>query len=116
LLERYPTLNVCLVHGGGALPYLLGRLSCGYSQIPEIRTMPRVPEEYFHRFYFDTITHDARALSFLHGLAGSDHMVIGTDYPYANTGEQDPLGALKRAGISESQSILGGNAAKLLDL
>ena len=116
LLERHPTLNVCLVHGGGALPYLLGRLSCGYSQISEIRTMPRVPEEYFHRFYFDTITHDARALSFLHGLAGSEHLVVGTDYPYANTGEQDPLGALKRAGISESQGILGGNAAKLLDL
>lgn len=116
LLERYPTLNVCLVHGGGALPYLLGRLSCGYSQIPDIRTMPRVPEEYFHRFYFDTMTHDARALSFLHGLAGSEHLVIGTDYPYDNTGEQDPLGALQRAGISGSQSILGGNAAKLLDL
>jgi aminocarboxymuconate-semialdehyde decarboxylase len=116
LLERYPTLNVCLVHGGGALPYLLGRISCGYSQIPEIRTMPRVPEEYFHRFYFDTITHDARALSFLHGLAGSEHLVIGTDYPYGNTGEQDPLGSLKRAGIAECQSILGDNAAKLLNL
>jgi aminocarboxymuconate-semialdehyde decarboxylase len=50
LVERYPTLSVYLVHGGGALPYLLGRITCGYSQIPEIRTMPRVPEEYFQRF------------------------------------------------------------------
>jgi aminocarboxymuconate-semialdehyde decarboxylase len=49
-MERYPTLSVYLVHGGGALPYLLGRITCGYSQIPEIRTMPRVPEEYFQRF------------------------------------------------------------------
>lgn len=116
LLERYPTLNVCLVHGGGALPYLLGRISCGYAQIPEIRTMPRVPEEYFHRFYFDTMTHDARGLSFLHDLAGADHLLLGTDYPYDNTGEQDPLGALERAGIAGSQAILGGNAAKLLSL
>jgi len=114
LLERYPTLNVCLVHGGGALPYLMGRLSCGYSKIPETRTVPRVPEEYFRRFYFDTMTHDARALNFLHGLAGPEHLVIGTDYPYDNTGEQDPLGALERAGISASQGILGANAAKLL--
>ncbi|HEX6438217.1 MAG TPA: amidohydrolase family protein [Candidatus Binatia bacterium] len=116
LLERYPTLNVCLVHGGGALPYLLGRISCGYSQIPEIRTMPRVPEEYFQRFYFDTMTHDARGLTFLHGLAGAEHLMVGTDYPYDNTGDQDPIGLLERAGISGSKSILGGNAAKLLNL
>jgi aminocarboxymuconate-semialdehyde decarboxylase len=116
LLERYPTLNVCLVHGGGALPYLLGRISCGYSQIPEIRTMPQIPETYFHRFYFDTMTHDSRALTFLHNLAGAERLLLGTDYPYDNTGEQDPLGALQRAGISGSQNILGGNAARLLDL
>ena len=116
LLERYPTLNVCLVHGGGALPYLLGRMSCGYSQIPAIRTMPRVPEEYFHRFYFDTMTHDVRGLKFLHGMAGAQHLMIGTDYPYDNTGEPDPIGALERAGVSDSSSILGGNAAKLLNL
>ena len=116
LMERYPTLNVCLVHGGGALPYLLGRITCGYSQIPEIRTMPRVPEEYFQRFYFDTMTHDARGLKFLHGLAGAEHLMVGTDYPYDNTGDQDPIGLLERAGISGSQSILGGNAAKLLNI
>jgi aminocarboxymuconate-semialdehyde decarboxylase len=116
LLERYPTLNICLVHGGGALPYLLGRISCGYARMPEIRTMPRVPEEYFQRFYFDTMTHDTRALRFLQDLAGPDHLVIGTDYPYDNTGDQDPLGTLERAGISGCENILGGNAAKLLNL
>jgi aminocarboxymuconate-semialdehyde decarboxylase len=116
LMERYPTLNVCLVHGGGALPYLLGRITCGYSQIPEIRTIPRVPEEYFHRFYFDTMTHDVRGLNFLHALVGAEHLMIGTDYPYDNTGEQDPVGVLERAGLSGSESILGGNAAKLLNI
>jgi aminocarboxymuconate-semialdehyde decarboxylase len=116
ILERHPTLKVCLVHGGGALPYLLGRISCGYAQIPEIRTVPRVPEEYFQRFYFDTITHDPRALRFLHELAGPERLLVGTDYPYANTGDLDPLGSLQRAGISDSESILGGNARKLLEL
>ena len=116
LMERYPTLNVCLVHGGGALPYLLGRITCGYSQIPEIRTMPRFPEEYFHRFYFDTMTHDVRGLNFLHTLAGAEHLMIGTDYPYDNTGEQDPVGVLERAGISGLPSILGDNAASLLKI
>jgi aminocarboxymuconate-semialdehyde decarboxylase len=116
LLERYPTLNICLVHGGGALPYLLGRINCGYARIPEIRAMPRVPEEYFHRFYFDTMTHDTRALRFLREISDAEHLVLGTDYPYDNTGDQDPLGTLERAGLSDSQPILGGNAAKLLNL
>jgi aminocarboxymuconate-semialdehyde decarboxylase len=116
VLERYRELNVCLVHGGGALPYLLGRISCGYAQIPEIRTMPRVPEEYFSRFYFDTITHDARALRFLLEVAGPERLLVGTDYPYANTGDPDPLATLARAGIAAAENILGENARKLLEL
>ena len=116
LLERYPTLNICLVHGGGALPYLLGRLSCGYARMPEIRATPRVPEEYFRRFYFDTMTHDMRALRFLYEISDADHLMLGTDYPYDNTGDQDPLGTLERAGLSDCQPILGGNATRLLNL
>jgi aminocarboxymuconate-semialdehyde decarboxylase len=116
ILERYPTLNVCLVHGGGALPYLLGRISCGYAQIPEIRTVPRMPEEYFSRFYFDTIIHDARALRFLLEVAGPERLLVGTDYPYANTGDADPLGTLQRAGISDSEAIRVANARELLKL
>jgi aminocarboxymuconate-semialdehyde decarboxylase len=116
ILERYPVLNVCLVHGGGALPSIIGRVSHGYRHIPEIQTVPRVPEEYFHLFYFDSLTLDSRALAYLYQLVGPEHLVIGTDYPYENTGERDPLGALERAGLSTCQSILGGNAVKLLAL
>ncbi len=116
VLERYPPLNVCLVHGGGALPYLLGRASYGYSGIEAAHSVPKPPEEYFRRFYFDTIVHDARALIFLHDMVGPDHLMLGTDYPYDHTGEPDPLGALERAGLRACSGILGGNAARLLGL
>jgi aminocarboxymuconate-semialdehyde decarboxylase len=114
ILERWPSLNLCLVHGGGALPYLIGRISCGYAQVPETRTVPRAPEIYFQRFYFDTITHDARALRFLHELAGPERLLVGTDYPYANTGDADPLGSLQRAGIAAVAEAAAGNARKLV--
>lgn len=116
ILERYPSLNVCLVHGGGALPYLMGRLSYGYSSVTASHTMPNPPEKYFRRLHIDTLVHDPRALKFLHELVGEENLMLGTDYPYDNTGEKDPLGALDRAGLSGCQSILGGNAARLLDL
>lgn len=116
VFEKLPSLNVCLVHGGGALPYLLGRLAYGYSAIKVAHTVPESPNKYFRRFYFDTLVHDPRALRFLNELAGPDRLMLGTDYPYDNTGEKDPLGALDRAGLGGCEAILGGNAAKLLAL
>jgi aminocarboxymuconate-semialdehyde decarboxylase len=116
VLERFSSLNVCLVHGGGALPFLLGRASYGYSSIEAAHSVPKPPEEYFRRLYFDTIVHDARALIFLHDMVGPDHLLLGTDYPYDHTGEPDPLGALEQAGLRSCDSILGKNAARLLGL
>lgn len=116
VLEQLPALNVCLVHGGGALPYLLGRISYGYSAIEVAHTVPDSPNKYFRRFYFDTLVHSPRALKFLHELAGPDRLMLGTDYPYDNTGEKDPLGALDRAGLRDCEAILGGNAARLLGI
>jgi aminocarboxymuconate-semialdehyde decarboxylase len=116
VMERLPSLKVCLVHGGGALPYLLGRLSHGHAHIEAARTVPRPPLDYFRRFYFDTIVHDNRALRLLHELVGSERLMIGTDFPYDHTGETDPIGQLERAGLAGDEKILGQNAAELLDL
>jgi aminocarboxymuconate-semialdehyde decarboxylase len=115
VLDRYPSLKVCLVHGGGALPYLLGRVSHGYFAFDESRTTPEPPETYFRRFYFDTLAHDARALAFLNSLAGSERLMLGTDCPYA-AGQRRPLEMLKNAGLENQPSILGETAAGLLGL
>jgi len=114
VLDKFPSLNVSLVHGGGALPYLLGRISYGHSAIKVAHTVPESPSKYFRRFYFDTLVHDPRALRFLNELAGSDRLMLGTDYPYDNTGDKDPLGTLDRAGLAGCEDILGGNAARVL--
>ncbi|MDE0031138.1 MAG: amidohydrolase family protein [Deltaproteobacteria bacterium] len=115
VMERYPSLNICLVHGGGALPYLLGRVIHGHGAVDAARAVPGNPETYFRRFYFDTILHDPRMLTFLHQLAGEERLLLGTDYPY-DMGERDPLGLLERAGLGDSDAVRGGNAARLLGL
>ncbi len=115
VMERYPSLNICLVHGGGALPYLLGRVVHGHGAVDAARAVPGNPETYFRRFYFDTILHDPRMLAFLHQLAGEERLLLGTDYPY-DMGETDPLGLLERAGLGGSDAVRGGNAARLLGL
>jgi len=115
VLERYPTLNICLVHGGGALPYLLGRVVHGHGEVAAAHTVPGDPETYFRRFYFDTILHDPRMLTFLRDLAGEERLLLGTDYPY-DMGETDPLGLLEQAGLGDCDAVRGGNAARLLGL
>jgi aminocarboxymuconate-semialdehyde decarboxylase len=116
VLENYPPLNILLVHGGGAFPFIIGRISQGYSEMEICRTIPRSPQEYFRRFYFDTLVLDPGALRLLYDKAGADRLMLGTDYPYDNTGEKDPVGALERAGLRNCEEILGKNAAALLGI
>ena len=66
VLDRFPTLKLCFVHGGGYFPYQWGRLEHGY----HVRTEPHIhaakaPREYLDRFSFDTITHSMGALEYL---------------------------------------------------
>jgi len=115
VMDELPTLNVCLVHGGGALPFLLGRVVHGHQAVAAANSVPGDPEVYFRRFYFDTILHNPRMLAFLHQMVGEERLMLGSDYPY-DMGEEDPLGFLAQAGLRKSAPICGGNAARLLAL
>jgi aminocarboxymuconate-semialdehyde decarboxylase len=116
VMEAYPGLKVLLPHGGGALPYLRGRLDRGFEMRPEIkRAIRRPPAEYLKWFYFDTITHDPAVLRHLVEFAGADHVMLGSDYPF-DMGNENPVERVRAAGLgAEAEAmILGGNAAKLL--
>jgi aminocarboxymuconate-semialdehyde decarboxylase len=55
-------------------------------------------------------------VGFLIQKYGSDHVLLGTDYPY-DMGESDPLGLVNKvSGLSpdDVDRIVGGNAARLL--
>lgn len=81
-LDRLPRLRTVLVHGGGYLPYQVGRLDRGHSVRPESKACQDRPSSYLRRFWFDTLTHSPEALSFLIRLVGSDRVAYGTDFPY----------------------------------
>ena len=118
VFEKYPKLKVFASHGGGYFPYQLGRLRHGY----EVRTEPhknisRSPETYVGNIYFDTITHWGAALQFLVDTFGSDHVMIGTDYPF-DMGDYHPVEHLGEIRLTESQrqNIFWDNAAKIFTL
>ncbi len=116
LLEKLPGLKICFAHGGGHLPYIMGRIHHGYVVRPECKDeIKRSPWEYFGRVYFDTITHYLPALEYLVKTAGSDHVLMGTDYPY-DMGDEDPVGFVRSLSIPEAdkEKILDGNIRRLL--
>jgi len=117
VMELYPNLKIMLAHGGGALPYLHGRLNRGFKQRPEInKVIKKPPTEYLKQFYFDTITHDAVMLKSLVDLVGADHVMLGSDYPF-DMGNENPADLVRAAnlGVENEKKILGENAKQLLN-
>jgi aminocarboxymuconate-semialdehyde decarboxylase len=115
-LDELPRLNVVLAHGGGYLPYQIGRLAHGYNVRKEARAnTPNSPAALLRRFYFDALTHDAAALKFLVEKAGADRVTIGTDAPF-DMAEENPLAMIASLPVSDEQRerILGGNVLRLL--
>jgi len=90
-----------------------------YKVRPECKKhISRPPSEYLKKLYFDTIVYQEPSLEYLMRYAGSDHVLLGTDYPF-DMGETDPVGfinKLKSVSQIEREKILGGNAMRLLKI
>lgn len=112
VLERLPELRVCLVHGGGALPFLLGRWSHGAKTLGT-GCINKPPDAYLDQLWADTIVHDDRALTLLISVFGADHLVIGSDDPYA-MGDPDLYARMARAGPRED--TLSATASRLFGI
>lgn len=111
-LDRLPRLRVLLVHGGGFLPYQLGRYDRAFSQRREPRiAIDRPPSAYLDRFWIDSVTHSDGALRFLAETIGTDMLVLGTDLPF-DMADPEPVERAERAGIDPH--ALGASALQLL--
>jgi aminocarboxymuconate-semialdehyde decarboxylase len=118
ILERCPGLIVLLAHGGGALLGLRGRLRRAYAVRPEARSDATIaPDDLLRSLYFDSLTHDRAVLADLVNFAGADHVLLGTDRPF-DMGIDEPAEAIATLGLApaDEQLILGGNAARLLQM
>ena len=66
VIERYPNINFLMVHGGGFLPYQIGRFKHGWQVRPEPQAKLKAPPAAsLDRLLFDTILHGQPALEFL---------------------------------------------------
>ncbi len=116
VLDRHPSLVVCGAHGGGYLPYYIGRADHSFEVRPESRTMRRRPSEYLGDLYFDALVYRPDTLSQLLEVAGPSQVLLGTDYPF-DMGISDPLerlAGLEGLSVEAREQIAGATAARLL--
>lgn len=118
IFDRYPDLTVCMVHGGGFLPYQLGRFQKGYTVAPHLTaTMTgRSPEDVARHLYYDSLVHTPEALRFLADRLGVTQILMGSDYPYGMH-DTDPVGTINAIpGLTDEERslVFEGNVGRIL--
>jgi aminocarboxymuconate-semialdehyde decarboxylase len=92
--DRYPSLKIIAGHGGGALPFLIGRLDQCFEHIPACRVkVSEKPSLYARRIWADTVVFTDEALAMAVRVFGSERVMYGSDYPHTIG---DPIGCLAR--------------------
>jgi aminocarboxymuconate-semialdehyde decarboxylase len=116
-LDALPGLDLVLVHGGGHLPYQMGRLDHGHRVRPEAQGCVHPPSAYARRFHYDTLTHSPAAARWLIDQVGADRVVLGTDTPF-DMGAGSLGTQLEGVQLDESgrQAIAHANAERLFGL
>jgi aminocarboxymuconate-semialdehyde decarboxylase len=119
LFDRFPNLKICALHGGGFLPYHLGRFDQEFLSGTAARPAQaaHAPSAYLKNLYFDTLVYDVDTLEYLRRKVGGGRLLLGTDYPYRLG---DWMGVEKILALdipeSEKDDILSGTARDLLKL
>jgi aminocarboxymuconate-semialdehyde decarboxylase len=98
MFKLFPDIRWIVGHLGGAVPYLMERMDNGYRDFVECRAkIDELPSVYLKRLYYDTVNFNPNMLMMVRNMIGSDHMVLGSDYPHL-------LGSIDRA-VSSIESL-----------
>ena len=79
VFEDFTTLKIIVAHGGGSIPYHIGRWRADWvlfhgGKVPEFDARLR-------KLYFDTCLHAKKSLELLIDLVGSKNVLFGTENP-----------------------------------
>jgi 6-methylsalicylate decarboxylase len=115
--SRFPDIRIIIPHLGGFAPFLTARLDqLEHRFLPGTSELPSVQAKYF---WYDTVNGYPSALKCTQEAIGSDHLLLGTDYPFwRDEAFKLCVDYVAQAGLPEGDvdRILGGNAQNLLGL
>lgn len=93
VFRRFPTLRLMISHGGGSVPYQIGRWRSNRQMEIKAGRLAKGTEtfdETLRRFWFDTCLHHKKSLELLFEVAGTDRCCFGTERP-GSGGGIDPV-------------------------
>ena len=123
VLDDFPDLKIVVSHGGGAIPYQLGRFESG--------TLRREGAERFsrrlRRLYYDTVLYTPEAIELLIRVAGVNQCLFGAECPGVGSSINPDTGrhmddvahhiqGFAWLSDADREKILAGNARRVFKL
>jgi aminocarboxymuconate-semialdehyde decarboxylase len=117
LLRPLSNINLITAHGGGALPFLAGRLDRCYDVVAACRTKIKdKPSAYLKRIYADSVVYTSNALRDSIETFGDDHVLYGTDFPHNIADMAGTLARIDKLDAAARDNVRGANAQRVFKL
>jgi len=94
------------------------RMDSGYRDFAETKVkIDELPSVYLKRLYYDCVTFSPHNLNLLRNEVGTDHMLMGSDYPHLLGSIEKSVSSIESLTIPqvEKHRIFGGNALSILN-
>ncbi|VCU70513.1 Amidohydrolase [Pigmentiphaga humi] len=112
--DRYQKLHMIAAHGGGALPYLVGRLDICHERIPACAArIEQPPSAYMRRILVDAVVFRQDALEMCVSVCGAENVLYGSDYPHNIGDMQSCLARVDALPEPARQLVRGRNAQRI---
>jgi predicted TIM-barrel fold metal-dependent hydrolase len=129
VFTRYPALKIIVGHGGGSVPYQIGRWRAAraHPKLSKGHLLNETFDESLRRLWFDTVLHSPLSLELLLRTVGADRCVFGTERPGSGTAPDPATGrdfddirpvieGFDFLSDDEKTAVLSGNAQRLFRL
>ncbi|MCS7143390.1 MAG: amidohydrolase [Aigarchaeota archaeon] len=115
VLDAFPGLRFIFSHGGGGIPYQVGRLEHASKVRKEIGGLKRRVLDYLRSVYYDSVVFNRETLELLVRVVTPSRVVLGTDYPFdmGDFESHKVIEASDQLSDEEKRKILSGNATEL---
>jgi aminocarboxymuconate-semialdehyde decarboxylase len=102
-------------HGGGYMPYYMGRIDRNYIEKANTRiNMSKPPIDYLRMLYFDSCVYDRSVLQHLVDKVGAERVLLGSDYPVGEARPVEFVTDTNALSATQKEQIVRTNAATLL--
>src|SRR5262249_31981609 len=117
VLETFARLKICISHGGGYMPYYMGRIDRNYAEKANTRVnMSKPPIDYLRMLYFDSGVEERRVLQHWGDKGGGERVRLGSDYPGGEGRRVEFVPDTDTLSPAQQERIVGTNAATVLGL